>query len=53
MGGVEILEGDARNTGLPTDSFDLVHTRTLLITVPEPEKVLAEMVRLTLSLIHI
>lgn len=47
MGGVEILEGDARNTGLPTDSFDLVHTRTLLITVPEPEKVLAEMVRLT------
>ena len=47
MGDVEILEGDARNTGLPTDSFDLVHTRTLLITVPEPEKVLAEMVRLT------
>ena len=47
MGDVEILKGDARDTGLPTDSFDLVHTRTLLITVPEPEKVLAEMVRLT------
>lgn len=47
MGNVEILKGDARNTGLPTNSFDLVHTRTLLITVPNPEQVLAEMVRLT------
>ena len=41
MGDVEILKGDARDTGLPTDSFDLVHTRTLLITVPNPEQVLA------------
>ena len=27
-------------------SFDLVHARTLLVTVPEPAEVLAEMVRL-------
>jgi ubiquinone/menaquinone biosynthesis C-methylase UbiE len=43
---VQILEGDARHTGLRADSFDLVHTRTLLITVPEPAEVLTEMVRL-------
>ncbi len=46
MSDVEILEGDARNTSLQTDAFDLVHSRTLLITVPEPEQVLAEIVRL-------
>ena len=44
---IEILLGDARNTGLASDSFDVVHGRTLLITVPEPTAVLAEMVRLT------
>jgi SAM-dependent methyltransferase len=32
---VQILTADARRTGLPSGSFDLVHTRTLLITVPE------------------
>jgi ubiquinone/menaquinone biosynthesis C-methylase UbiE len=47
MSDVEIVEADARDTGLPADSFDLVHARTLLITVPEPQEVLAEMVRLT------
>jgi SAM-dependent methyltransferase len=31
---------------LPADSFDLVHARTLLINVPEPEAVVAEMTRL-------
>lgn len=46
MDDVQIIEADARRTGLPTDSFDLVHARTLLINVPEPEEVLAEMVRL-------
>jgi SAM-dependent methyltransferase len=45
-GGVEILHGDARGTGLPWGSFDLVHARTVLVTVPEPTAVLAEMVRL-------
>jgi ubiquinone/menaquinone biosynthesis C-methylase UbiE len=46
FGDVEIFEGDARHTGLQADSFDLVHARTVLITVPEPERVLTEMVRL-------
>jgi ubiquinone/menaquinone biosynthesis C-methylase UbiE len=44
--GVELVSADARHTGLETGSFDLVHARTLLITVPEPAEVLAEMVRL-------
>ena len=43
---VEIVCGDARNTGLEAGSFDLVHARTLLITVPQPAAVLGEMVRL-------
>jgi ubiquinone/menaquinone biosynthesis C-methylase UbiE len=43
---VHVLAADASHTGLPTGSFDLVHARTLLVTVPEPGKVLAEMVRL-------
>src|SRR5262245_46605655 len=43
---VEIVLADARDTGLPSSSFDLVHARTVLITVPEPTDVLTEMVRL-------
>jgi ubiquinone/menaquinone biosynthesis C-methylase UbiE len=43
---VELVTADARHTGLASDSFDLVHARTLLITIPEPEQVFAEMVRL-------
>jgi ubiquinone/menaquinone biosynthesis C-methylase UbiE len=43
---VEIVTADARNTDLPSDSFDVVHARTLLINVPDPEQVVAEMVRL-------
>ncbi len=43
---VDVLAGDARHTGLPAESFDLVHTRTLLVTIPEPAEVVAEMVRL-------
>ena len=43
---VEVVCGDARDTGLESGSFDLVHARTLLITVPQPAEVLAEMVRL-------
>ena len=46
LSGVEIITADARATGLPTGSFDLVHARTLLITVPDPADVAAEMVRL-------
>ncbi len=43
---VEVLTGDARSTGLPADAFDLVHTRTLLVTIPRPAEVVTEMVRL-------
>lgn len=46
LAGVEIVAADARCTGLPTGSFDLVHARTLLVTVPDPAEVVAEMVRL-------
>lgn len=44
--GVEIVTADARRTGLPPGSFDLVHARTLLTNVPYPLQVVAEMVRL-------
>jgi SAM-dependent methyltransferase len=43
---VKVITADARHTGLPSGSFDLVHTRTLLINVPEPAQVAAEMTRL-------
>jgi SAM-dependent methyltransferase len=46
LGDVEVLAGDARRTGLPPGEFDLVHARTLLVTIPEPGEVVAEMVRL-------
>jgi ubiquinone/menaquinone biosynthesis C-methylase UbiE len=46
LDGVQILTADARGTGLPSASFDLVHTRTLLINVPEPAEVVTEMARL-------
>lgn len=43
---VEVLQGDARQTGLPSNSFDVVHARTLLCNVPDPSRVAAEMARL-------
>ena len=43
---MEVVTADARRTGLPSGSFDLVHARTLLINVPEPGEVVTEMVRL-------
>src|ERR1700735_2206067 len=46
LANVEIMAADARHTGLPAASFDLVHARTLLVTIPEPAEVVAEMVRL-------
>ncbi len=46
LANVQIGEGDARHTGLPPASFDLVHARTLLINIPDPAVVVAEMVRL-------
>jgi ubiquinone/menaquinone biosynthesis C-methylase UbiE len=46
LGEVEIVAADARCTGLPSGSFDLVHARTLLVPVPDAARVLAEMARL-------
>jgi trans-aconitate methyltransferase len=46
LSNVEVITADARHTGLAAGSFDLVHARTLLVTIPEPGEVLGEMVRL-------
>jgi len=46
LSGVQIMTADARSTGLPPGSFDLVHARTLFINLPEPAAVAAEMARL-------
>jgi SAM-dependent methyltransferase len=43
---VEVLQGDAKATGLPRGAFDLVHARLVLVNVPEPERVAEEMVAL-------
>jgi ubiquinone/menaquinone biosynthesis C-methylase UbiE len=44
--GVRLVTADARHTGLPSGSFDLVFSRTLLVNIPGPAEVVAEMVRL-------
>ena len=46
LSSVEIMTADARNTGLAAGSFDLVHARTLLVNLPDPAGVAAEMMRL-------
>jgi ubiquinone/menaquinone biosynthesis C-methylase UbiE len=43
---VEVLHGDAKVTGLPRASFDLVHARLVLVNVPEPQRVVEEMIAL-------
>lgn len=43
---VEVRQGDARATGLSRQSFDLATARLVLVNVPEPERVVAEMVDL-------
>jgi SAM-dependent methyltransferase len=40
---VKLVEGDARRTGLPQSHFDLAHARLLLVNLPEPAQVVAEM----------
>jgi SAM-dependent methyltransferase len=42
----EIVQGNATATGLAPASFDVVHARTLLVNVPDPAAVVAEMARL-------
>jgi ubiquinone/menaquinone biosynthesis C-methylase UbiE len=43
---VRFVLGDAYDIGLPRSSFDLVHTRLLLINLQDPERALAELVTL-------
>jgi SAM-dependent methyltransferase len=43
---VEVLHGDAKATGLPRASFNLVHARLVLVNVPEPQRVVEEMIAL-------
>jgi SAM-dependent methyltransferase len=43
---VELLRGDAKATGLPRASFDVVHARLVLVNLPEPQQVVEEMVAL-------
>lgn len=42
---VEVREGDARATSLPAASYDMACARLVLVNVPQPEEILAEMVR--------
>jgi ubiquinone/menaquinone biosynthesis C-methylase UbiE len=44
--GIETVQADATATGLEPGSFDLVHERTLLLNVTDPQAAVAEMVRL-------
>jgi ubiquinone/menaquinone biosynthesis C-methylase UbiE len=44
---VELAEQDAAGLSLPSGSFDLVHERTVLLNVADPQQVVAEMVRVT------
>ncbi|HEY4010144.1 MAG TPA: methyltransferase domain-containing protein [Acidobacteriaceae bacterium] len=43
---VEYIEASAYDTGLPAESFDLVHTRLLLCHLARPEDAVAEFYRL-------
>jgi SAM-dependent methyltransferase len=43
---VKVVEGDAYGTGLPRASFDGGHMRLVLINVPEPERIVQELVSL-------
>jgi SAM-dependent methyltransferase len=46
LGNVDVLEGDARSTGLPRASFDLATSRLVLVNVPDPAEIVAEAVAL-------
>jgi len=46
LANVQILQADARRTGLPSATFDLVHTRLVLVNINRPAEVVAEMARL-------
>lgn len=44
---VEVMTADARALELPAKTFDLATARLVLVNVPRPEEIVAEMVRLT------
>jgi SAM-dependent methyltransferase len=46
LSNVEVRVGNAKDTGLPRASFDVAHARLVLVNVPEPERIVAEMVAL-------
>lgn len=46
LANVSIIAGDAFNTGLPADHFDLVHVRFLFAPIGRDAELLAEMLRL-------
>jgi SAM-dependent methyltransferase len=46
LGNVGVVQADARQTGLPRSSFDLVLVRMLLVNHPAPEQVVDEVARL-------
>ena len=43
LANVEVLNCDARATSLPRGAFDLATARLVLVNIPEPEEVVAEM----------
>ena len=43
---VEVRQGNAFETGLPRQSFDLATARLVLVNIPEPEKIVHEMAAL-------
>jgi SAM-dependent methyltransferase len=46
LANVQVLHADARQTTLPRGTFDLATARLVLVNVPRPEEVVAEMVAL-------
>ena len=46
LANVEVVQGDGKATGLPRASFDVAHARLVLVNVPEPERVVAELAAL-------
>ncbi len=42
LGNVDVVQADARDTGLPRASFDLATLRLVLVNVPQPAQIVAE-----------
>jgi ubiquinone/menaquinone biosynthesis C-methylase UbiE len=43
---VEVIQADGRSTGLPTEAFDVVTARLVLVNVPQPHEIVGEAFRL-------